>query len=158
MLAGTASAAAASKPTIHVTNATVTSARKGHSSAISLQLTNNTGSTIWITSVTSPLSPMDMIDYDANMTEANSHMVGVAYIKVRSGRSISLSLRGEGAMLGALTTAFKVGSTVPLVLAWHTKASSDPRHLDVTALVIKGPKRLYFGGSANGSMPGMNMG
>ncbi|MGD0054840.1 MAG: copper chaperone PCu(A)C [Acidimicrobiales bacterium] len=157
-LVATGPIVSAATRTIQVKDATVTSARRGHASAISLDIINETGSTVWITSVTSPLSPMDMIDYDANLTKANTHMVGVAYLKVRTGRSLRLSLRGEGAMLGAVTAAFKVGSTVPLVLGWHSKSQGATRHLDVTALVVKGPKKLYFGGSPDGSMPGMNMG
>jgi copper(I)-binding protein len=153
-----ATAGASTKTPLLVKGATVTSAKKGHATAVSLTLTNETSATVWITSVTSSLSSSYMMDYDANMMNRSSDMVAVSSIKVKGGHSVTLSLQGEGAMLGSLSRALKVGTEIPLVLGWHSKSRPITVHLDFVARVVKGPKRLYFDGAANGSMPGMNMG
>ena len=158
LVTNVASAGASAKPSLVIKGATVTSAKKGHATAVSLTLTNETSTTVWITSVTSSFSPTYMMDYDANMLKRSSDMVAVSSIKVKEGRSVTLSLHGEGAMLGSLSRALKVGSEIPLVLGWHSKSRPITAHLNFLARVVKGPKKLYFGGSANGSMPGMNMG
>jgi copper(I)-binding protein len=100
---------------------------------------------------------MYMLDYDSNMTKSGSHMVAASSIKVKSGHSLTLGLKGEGAMLGSLSKALKVGSEVPLTLGWHSKSKPITTLQGFNARVVKGPKKIYFGGSPNGSMPGMDM-
>jgi copper(I)-binding protein len=153
-----ASAGAAAKPSLVIKGATVTSAKKGHATAVSMIVTNETSATVWITSVTSSLSSMYMMDYDVDMLNRSSDMVAISSIKLKAGHFITLSLKGEGAMLGSLSRALKVGAEIPLVLGWHSRSRPITMRLDFLARVVKGPKKLYFGGSANGSMPGMNMG
>jgi len=132
---------------ISIKDATVTAANKGGPSAISFKLTNTSSSTIWITSVSSPLAPSDMIDYDANMTLKSSDMIVDAKIKVRAGHSVSLGWRGQGAMLALITKNFRKGMTVPLTIAWRTVSNSDTQHRTFEAVVVKPSKTIYFGGS-----------
>jgi hypothetical protein len=101
---------------------------------------------------------MYMMDYDVDMLNRSSDMVAISSIKLKAGHFITLSLKGEGAMLGSLSRALKAGTEIPLVLGWHSKSRPITARLTFLARVVKGPKKLYFGGSANGSMPGMNMG
>src|ERR1700689_3665423 len=74
---------------ILIKDATLTAAHKGGPSAISLKLTNTSDVTIWITSLSSPLAPSDMIDYDANMTLKSSDMIVDSKIKGRAGPSVA---------------------------------------------------------------------
>ena len=143
---------------IAVKHATVTLAKKGHPSAVSFTLTNEAGSTIWITEVSSPLSTSGMIDYDPDMTVKASHMIAVSSIKVRVGHTVTFSLQGQGAMLGSISKTLKAGTRIRIVLGWHSKTSSSTTQFTFRALVVKAPQKIYFGGSSNGSMPGMNMG
>ncbi len=154
--AGVSGASNASK--VVVTNATVTTAKKGHSSAISFVLSNNTLAKIWLTFVSSPLSPSDMIDYDRNMTVKSSQMIAEPSIKVFAGHSLTLSFRGQGAMLGSITQNFKVGSTVSLTLGWHSSAHPLTTLVTFSAVVVKPAKKIYFGTMSAGSMQGMQMG
>lgn len=156
-LGATGVSAASNVAKVVVTHATVTTAKKGHSSAISFELSNNTAAKIWLTFVSSPLSPSDMIDYDKNMTAKSSHMIAEPSIKVLAGHTLTLSFRGQGAMLGSISQNFKVGSTVPLTLGWHSTAHPLTTLVTFSALVVKPAKKIYFG-SSNGSMAGMQMG
>jgi copper(I)-binding protein len=159
LLAGcVVNAAAATKESIVIKGATVTSAKKGRPCAISFTLTNEAGSTIWITEVSSPFSNTYMMDKDANMTLKSSRMLAVASIKVKVGHSVTFSLHGQGAMLGSILKTFKAGTTVPLEVGWHSKSRPLTTLLPFTARVVKAPTKLYFGESSNGSMPGMDMG
>lgn len=139
---------------IVVKDATLTAAHKGGLSAISLKLTNTSDVTIWITSVTSPLAPSDMIDYDTNMTEKSSDMLVDSKIKVRAGHTLALGWHGQGAMLGSITKSFRKGLKVPLTITWHTTAHSQARHVTFEAVVVKPYTTIYFGSS----MSGMDMG
>lgn len=153
-----AAVGASTGESIAVKHATVTLAKKGHPSAVSFTLTNQAGSTIWITEVSSPLSTMGMIDYDPDMTVKASHMISVSSIKVRAGHTVTFSLQGRGAMLGAISKNLKTGTRIRIVLGWHSKASPATTQFTFRALVVKAPQKIYFGGSSSGSMPGMNMG
>jgi copper(I)-binding protein len=139
---------------IVIKDATLTAAHKGAPSAISLKLTNTSDVTIWITSVSSPLSPSDMIDYDTNMTVKSSDMLVDSKIKVRAGHTISLGWHGQGAMLGSVAKSFRKGMKVPLTIAWHTTSNSVSQHLSFEAVVVKPSTTIYFGSS----MSGMDMG
>jgi copper(I)-binding protein len=150
---GVSGASNASK--VMVTHATLTTAKKGHSSAISFELSNNTSAKIWLTFVSSPLSPWEMIDYDKNMTVKSSQMIAESSIKVLAGHSLTLSFRGQGAMLGSISQNFKAGSTVPLTLGWHSKAHPLTTLVTFSALVVKPAKKIYFGTMSAGSMKGM---
>jgi copper(I)-binding protein len=150
---GVSGASNASK--VVVTHATVTTAKKGHSSAISFELSNNTSAKIWLTFVSSPLSPWEMIDYDKNMTVKSSQMIAESSIKVLAGHALTLSFRGQGAMLGSISQNFKAGSTVPLTLGWHSKAHPLTTLVTFSALVVKPAKKIYFGTMSAGSMKGM---
>lgn len=139
---------------IVIKDATLTTADKGGPSAISLKLTNTSDVTIWITSVSSPLAPSDMIDYDANMTVKSSDMIVDSKIKVRAGHTVALGWHGQGAMLGSISKNFRKGMKVPLTITWRTTSISRTRHLTFEAVVVKPSKTIYFGGS----MSGMSMG
>jgi copper(I)-binding protein len=159
LFAGSAvNAGAATKESIVIKAATITAAKKGRPCAISFTLSNEAGSTISITEVSSPFSNMYMMDKDANMTLKSSRMVAVASIKVKVGHSVTFSLHGLGAMLGSILKTFKVGTSVPLEVGWHSKSHPLTTLIPFSALVVKAPPKLYFGGSSNGSMPGMDMG
>ena len=150
---GVSGASNASK--VVVTHATVTTAKKGYPSAIFFELSNNTSAKIWLTFVSSPLSPSDMIDYDKNMTVKSSKMIAESSIKVLAGHSLTLSFRGQGAMLGSISQNFKAGSTVPLTLGWHSKAHPLTTLVTFSALVVKPAKKIYFGTMSAVSMLGM---
>jgi copper(I)-binding protein len=141
-----------------VKHVTVTTAKKGSPSAITFTLTNFKGPAMWVTSVSSPLSNSAMMDYDANMTLPTSHMVATHSVKVRSGQAVVFSYEGQGAMLGSVSKALKVGGHITISFAWHSSAYPLPHHQNLTALVVKAKPKIYFGRSSNGSMPGMNMG
>jgi copper(I)-binding protein len=158
LLGAASSTGASTVESIGIKHVTVTAAKKGHPAAVCFTLTNKSGSTIWVTSVSSPLSPTDMIDYDANMMVSSSHMVATPSVKVRVGHSIVFSLRGQGAMLGSISKTLRVGTLIPLSLGWHSKTQPLPSHFTFSALVVKARKKIYFGRSSDGSMPGMNMG
>lgn len=143
---------------IVIEHATVTTAKKDRASAVRFTLTNDLRSTIWITSVSSPLAASDMIDFDPNMKVKTSHMVAAAYVKVGVGDTITFSFEGQGAMLGSLSRALRAGNTIPLTLGWHSKAHPSTVYRVFSALVVKPSQKIYFGGASNGSMPGMNMG
>jgi copper(I)-binding protein len=147
------SGASTSSPIV-IKDATLTTANKGDPSAISLKLTNTSDVTIWITSVSSPLAPSDMIDYDTNMTSKSSDMLVDSKIKVRAGHTIALGWHGEGAMLGSISEKFRKGMKVPLTIAWHTASNSFTRHVTFEAVVVKPSQTIYFGSS----MSGMDMG
>ena len=152
------SAGASTGHSIVIKRATVTAAKKGRPSAVRFTLTNDLRSTIWITSVSSPLSSSDMIDFDPNMKVKASHMVAAAYVKVRVGHTVTFSFEGQGAMLGSLSKTLRAGTVIPLTLAWHSKARPNTVYRVFSALVVKTREKIYFGGASNGSMPGMNMG
>ena len=137
---------------------TVSAARRGKPSAVSFILTNKRGPAMWVTAVTSPLSNSAMMDYDANMTLSSSHMVATPSVEVRSGKSVVFSYEGQGAMLGSVSKTLKVGSLVKITVAWHSSAYPITQYQTVQALVVKAKPKIYFGGSSDGSMPGMNMG
>jgi copper(I)-binding protein len=139
---------------IVIKDATLTVANKGGPSAISLKLTNTSDVTLLITSLSSPLSPSDMIDYDANMTLKSSDMIVDSKIKVRAGHTVTLGWYGQGAMLGSISKNFRKGMKVPLTITWHTTSNRFTRHLTFEAVVVKPAKTIYFGGS----MSGMGMG
>ncbi len=153
-----ASAGAATSHSIVIQHATVTTAKKGRASAVRFTLTNDLRSTIWITSVSSPLASSDMIDFDPNMKVKTSHMVAAAYVEVRVGHTVTFSFEGQGAMLGSLHHALSAGATIPLTLGWHSTAHPSTVYRVFSALVVKPSQKIYFGGASNGSMPGMNMG
>jgi copper(I)-binding protein len=152
-MASPVSGATAVSPIV-IKDATLTAANKGALSAISLKLTNTSDKTIWITSVSSPLAPSDMIDYDTNMTAKSSDMLVDSKIKVRAGHTITLGWYGQGAMLSSISKKFRKGMKVPLIIAWHTTSKSFTHHLTFEAVVVKPSKTIYFGSS----MAGMDMG
>jgi len=152
------SAGASSNHSIVIKRATVTAAKKGRASAVRFTLTNELESTIWITSVSSPLAASDMIDFDPNMKVKTSHMVAAAYVKVRVGHTVIFSFEGQGAMLGTLSRALQAGNVIPLTLGWHSKQHPRTVYRVFSALVVKPSEKIYIGGSSNGSMPGMTMG
>jgi copper(I)-binding protein len=139
---------------IVIKDATLTAANKGEPSAISLKLTNTSDKTIWITSVSSPLAPSDMIDYDTNMTLKSSDMLVDSKIKVRAEHTVALGWQGQGAMLGSISKKFRKGMKVPLTITWHATSDSLTRHVTFEAVVVKPSKTIYFGSS----MSGMDMG
>jgi copper(I)-binding protein len=154
LLMASVASGASSARAILIKDATLTAAHKGGPSAISLKLTNASDETIWITSLSSPLAPSDMIDYDANMTLKSSDMIVDSKIKVRAGHTVTLGWYGQGAMLGSISKDFQKGMKVSLTMTWHTVSSSRTRRLTFEAVVVKPSKTIYFGGS----MSGMDMG
>jgi copper(I)-binding protein len=157
-LGATGSSGASNAAKVVISHATVTTAKKGRSSAISFELSNTTKAEIWLTFVSSPLSPSDMIDYDKNMTVKSSHMIVEPFITVLAGHSVTLSFRGQGAMLGSISKNFKVRTMIPLTLGWHSKAHPLTTLVAFSALVVKPARKIYFGSMSNGSTSGMSMG
>jgi copper(I)-binding protein len=141
-----------------VKHVTVTTAKKGSPSAITFTLTNFKGPTMYVTSVSSPLSNSAMMDYDANMLLPTSHMVATPSVKVHSGQSVKFSYEGQGAMLGSVSKRLTVGSHIMISFNWHSSAYPGNQNQTLTALVVKAKPTIYFGRSNTGSMPGMNMG
>lgn len=137
---------------------TVTVAKKGRPSAVAFTLTNEKGPTMWVTSVTSGVSSSAMMDYDANMKLPSSHMIATTSVKVRPGQTVVFSYVGQGAMLGPVAKSLKAGTFVTITVAWHSSAYPITHYQKVQALVVKTKHKIYFGGSSNGSMPGMDMG
>jgi copper(I)-binding protein len=140
---------ASTNKSVVIADATVTAARAHGNSAVELTITNDLKGPISLTSVSSPVSGMSMIYYDENMCQGNHAMAWLANIFIEPGHVQRLSLKFQGAMLGALHSPLVKGSTVPLVLKWSDfqKASS----VTVEAKVIAAPKGLHF------HMTAMNM-
>jgi len=139
---------------ILVKGATLTAARVGGSTAISLSLTNNQGTKILLTDISSPIASSSMIFYDANMCQGNNAMMPLQNIAVSSGNTQLLGYKYQGATLSGLSRTLKIGEKDPLTVEW-TDADGVPQTLQVLANVVAPPKGLDLSTTKMAAMPGM---
>ena len=139
---------------ILVKGATLTAAGVGGSTAISLSLTNNQGTKILLTDISSPIASSSMIFYDANMCQGNNAMMPLQNIAVSSGNTQLLGYKYQGATLSGLSRTLKIGEKDPLTVEW-TDADGVPQTLQVLANVVAPPKGLDLSTTKMAAMPGM---
>jgi len=139
---------------ILVKGATLTAAIVGGSTAISLSLTNNQGTKILLTDISSPIASSSMIFYDANMCQGNNAMMPLQNIAVSSGNTQLLGYKYQGATLSGLSRTLKIGEKDPLTVEW-TDADGVPQTLQVLANVVAPPKGLDLSTTKMAAMPGM---
>jgi len=137
-----------------VKGATLTAARVGGSTAISLSLTNNQGTKILLTDISSPIASSSLIFYDANMCQGNNAMMPLQNIAVSSGNTQLLGYKYQGATLSGLSRTLKIGEKDPLTVEW-TDADGVPQTLQVLANVVAPPKGLDLSTTKMAAMPGM---
>jgi len=139
---------------ILVKGATLTAAGVGGSTAISLSLTNNQGTKILLTDISSPIASSSLIFYDANMCQGNNAMMPLQNIAVSSGNTQLLGYKYQGATLSGLSRTLKIGEKDPLTVEW-TDADGVPQTLQVLANVVAPPKGLDLSTTKMAAMPGM---
>jgi copper(I)-binding protein len=137
-----------------VSRATLTAARAGANSAVSLRFLNRTHHRILIRSVSSPLAAAGMIHFDVNMCQDGSVMIMVPDIVVSAHHRVKLSTRGMGAMLRGVRTGLVRGAHVLLAVNW-TDADGHRFVTWVKAKVVRRPRHLHFGNAGTVAMEHM---
>jgi copper(I)-binding protein len=139
---------------IVVSHVTVTAASKNGDSAVILTLFNGTAHAILVHSVASSVARSDMVMIDNNMCMGNNTMIRLTDIYIARDWTQKLSYKAQGAMLIGLRQTLKKGQQIPLSITWSENISNSKLHTTlVTALVVRPPNGLQFGGQ----MPGMKM-
>lgn len=141
LISRSSSPAAATSRGIDVQAATVTSAPRGGSSAVSLTLRNTTSHEIVLQSVTSPTTLHSMLEFDVNMCAGDTSMAPLPNIVVTPHSSQTLSTSGVGVMLMDARSPLVVGTTVPLNVS-ISEAGSPSLHFTLRARVVRPPRGL----------------
>jgi copper(I)-binding protein len=140
---------ASDSPKVAISNVTVTAAKSGGESAVSLSFVNKSKGPVSLISVTSSDATSAMIDFDVNMCQGNHLMSPLTNIFVTAGQTQLLGYKYQGAMLLRVRGQLRSGQTIPLVITWSD--FSRAHETDVVAKVVKDPLGIYFG------MSGMKM-
>lgn len=133
---------ASSANQLKFTDVTISAANQSGNSAVVMSITDTSSSPISLMGVSSSVSRMSMIYYDDNMCQGHNRMTWLANIFILSGHVQKLGYRYQGAMLGNLRKALRVGEIVPLKVTWSDFAK--PQTVTVMAKVVAPPKGLHF--------------
>lgn len=144
--------AGGAQPGVVLSQVTVTAARLGGDSAVSMSLANDSGRAISLLSVTSSVARSSMIDYDVNMCQGDHEMSILPNIFIEPGQTQRLGYKLQGAMLSGLRHALVPGSQISLTVEWSNIGHVVTRRLIAT--VVRAPKGIRF---VMGGMGGMRM-
>jgi copper(I)-binding protein len=133
--------ASAAQSALKVDGPTVTASNTLDASSISVRLTNESNTSIVITSISSPDASAAMLFYDANMCQGGHAMTMLNNIFMPSHGIQQLGYRFQGSMLMKLSHAFVPRERVPLVIHWFGNGVHETR---VMAVVVAPPKGLRF--------------
>ena len=136
------SAGSAAPKSIIITDATLTSAAKGHDTAVVLKIVNATHGPISLLSVKSSSAGADMIFFDTNMCRGSHAMTALASIYVPRGLTQKLGYQRQGAMLSQLRQSLTRGQKIPLVVTWSD--FSTVHHVTIEASVVAAPAHIKF--------------
>ncbi len=121
---------------------TVTAAAPGRESAVAMTINNRTGGPVSLVTVSSPVSGMNMLYYDANMCQGNTTMTWLPNILISARQTQLLGYKNQGVMLSLLHQRLVVGTKVPLRITYSDFSNS--RTVTVDARVVAPPKGLHF--------------
>jgi copper(I)-binding protein len=144
--AAAGSAVASVVPNQHqlvVGHAMVTAARAGGSSAVEATLRNQGSGPLMLNGVTLDGNTNDMLFRATSLTSGDAPMTYQAQFTLPSHHSLTLGLRGRGAMVANLARALRRGAHVTLAFDW-SDARGGTHVTYASATVMAAPAHLSF--------------